>query len=914
LRNNGRPVFACLLSAILLTVGLPAAASDAEWRATLAAIDHDPQREIANSEREIVLAQQRGDRAAEARAILRLAAGDTLMTANDTRSADAVAHGVALARTLGDAELLCLLLIHHGLITAWISNRYDDGLAAMAEARALAERHRLDGCRAWNSYYHAEILSFQARYAEALPGFSDSYKLFESQHDAYGMSTALNAIAVFTANERSAQESIDLQRRAFAMIDPEVYRYTTVDNYRVLGDFYWAQGDFAQARASLEHALALSRQLGLRANSANIKFKLSNLAIDDKRYADALKLADKDAQESLKQTNHDRYWSMLLLRGQALAHLGRKEESLAELAEAQRAFARQNTQKNAFFFHATASDIHATLGDYAAAYRELQAQREAEQRKAAAANAKLAEELKVRFEVQLRDAENDRLRAQQEAADANRWLLSLVLAFGVLLLAGAALWLRRSAADARIEAAHQKALADAEAAANAAKSEFLANMSHELRSPLNAILGFSRIAARAPALPDDLRGDLHTVVRSGEHLYGLINQVLDLSKIEAGHMALDASECDLFGLLDEIDDMFSLVARQKGLRLDIDTDAALPRCIRIDAGKLRQVLINLLGNALKFTRAGGVTLHARMQDGTRLVLEVTDTGPGIAADELARLCQPFTQAQAGRQSREGTGLGLAISRGFVRLMGGELLLRSEPGHGTTVSLEIPVEIVEACIVPDTAEGERQVIGLAPGQPRYRILAVDDREEGRQLLTRLLTPLGFEVREAANGAEAVEQWRAWQPHLVFMDMRMPVMDGREATRRIKAEPQGASTAIVALTASSFSTERQEILDAGCDDFLRKPFREADLFEALRKHLGARFVYEASGAAPAAAIAPADLAALPDTLREPLRQALERLDMKAIDAAIDAIGAHDAALGRALAAMAADFAYSRILELF
>jgi signal transduction histidine kinase/DNA-binding NarL/FixJ family response regulator len=455
--------------------------------------------------------------------------------------------------------------------------------------------------------------------------------------------------------------------------------------------------------------------------------------------------------------------------------------------------------------------------------------------------------------------------------------------------------------------------------ANRAKSAFLSNMSHELRSPLNVILGFSRLLAQEPGLSQESRSDLGIVVRSGEHLYRLINQVLDISKIEAGHTTLNEEVFDLYELRTEIEEMFGAVARQKGLQFAVDCPPDLPRHLRADAVKLRQVLFNLVSNAIKFTAAGGVALRIRRMlgdDGNdRVAFSVIDTGVGIAAEELENLGKLFVQAKAGRQAREGTGLGLAISRSFVQLMGGTLRITSKEGAGTSVSFDIPLKAVDDCEIASLSKtADRRATGLAPGQPPYRILVVDDRADARTLLVRLLGKLGFELREAANGVEAVSQWREWRPQLIFMDMRMPVMDGLEATRRIKAEPGGRETVIVALTASTFEEEQASLLEAGCDAYMSKPFREPALFDLLRDRLGAQFLYEDDTGAPrAGALDVARLGALPAEVHERLRAALASLDVAAIESAIEAVRPHDAALARELAELAGEYQYERITEL-
>ena len=463
----------------------------------------------------------------------------------------------------------------------------------------------------------------------------------------------------------------------------------------------------------------------------------------------------------------------------------------------------------------------------------------------------------------------------------------------------------------RRQAEAERAARKSADAANAAKSAFLSSMSHELRSPLNTLLGFARLMERQPALPDETREDLAIILRSGEHLRALINQVLDLAKIEAGRVVLNVTDFDLHALLDELEDMFAFKAEARDLSLRFELDS-VPQFVRGDPLKLRQVLINLLDNALKFTEHGKVALQVRaLPRHERLAFAVVDTGVGIAAAELSLLGTAFVRAGGGQ--REGTGLGLAITRNFVRLMGGELQIDSQLGHGTTTSFsaELPAVSAESAAL---APLPRRVVAMAPGQTRYRILVVDDRREARQLLMRLLTPLGFEVREASNGQEAVELWRNWPAHLIWMDMRMPIMDGRAATRRIKASPGGSATVIIALTASSFEEERADILAAGCDDFLRKPFHESDLFALMQKHLGVHFIYQQDGGAGPAAAVNCDtgaLRALPASLRNTLEQALVQLDTAAVTAAI--AGISEPSLAHALATLASEFQYTQILRL-
>ena len=383
-------------------------------------------------------------------------------------------------------------------------------------------------------------------------------------------------------------------------------------------------------------------------------------------------------------------------------------------------------------------------------------------------------------------------------------------------------------------------------AANRAKSEFLTNMSHELRTPLNTILGFTQLMTRDRSVNPSQLEHLGIINRSGEHLLTLINDVLSMSKIEAGRTTLNENSFDLYRLLDSIEEMLQLKADSKGLQLIFERSPEVPQYVQTDESKLRQVLINLLGNAIKFTQSGWVMLHVRQgditeQSSSHLFFEVEDTGSGIAKAELEGLFKPFVQTETGRKSQQGTGLGLTISQQFVRLMGGDITVSSTLGQGTIFTFDIQIASAEVVEV-QTQLPYQQVIGLEPDQPKYRILVVEDKWENRQLLVKMLASLGFEVREAENGQEGVNLWETWEPHLIWMDMRMPVMDGYEATKQIKAHLKGQATVIIALTASAFDEEQAVVLSAGCDDFLRKPFREDVIFEKMAKHLGVRYVYE------------------------------------------------------------------------
>ncbi|MCP4693142.1 MAG: response regulator, partial [Desulfobacterales bacterium] len=482
---------------------------------------------------------------------------------------------------------------------------------------------------------------------------------------------------------------------------------------------------------------------------------------------------------------------------------------------------------------------------------------------------------------------------------------------------------------------------DAAEAANRAKSVFLANMSHELRTPLNAILGFSQLLGHDANMEPEQKEHLGIIRRSGEHLLNLINDVLDMSKIEAGRAVLVEKDFDLHHLMDVVEDIVRLKAEEKGLELVFRRDPGVPRYARTDEGRLRQALMNLLDNAIKFTGSGCITVRARRtpdaseppgsppsgasdvstpktSDVCSLVFEVEDAGPGVAPGELDVLFDPFVQTGAGRKSREGTGLGLPISRKFARMMGGDIEVESEVGKGSVFRLRIRAGIAEGAAVESAPPG-RRVIALAPGQPRRRILVVDDKESNRLLLIKLLTLPGLELRQAENGREAMAIREAWEPHLILMDMRMPVMDGFEATKRIKAAEKGRRPPIIAVTAGVFKKDRAAALSAGCDDFLSKPFIDAKVFALLAKHLALQFVYEERRVrrrwkVDRSALTPQRLMALSHELLVALKTAVDRTDPTGSNAAIERIRAHDAPLANALAELVRGYRFDIIQKLF
>jgi signal transduction histidine kinase/CheY-like chemotaxis protein len=455
-------------------------------------------------------------------------------------------------------------------------------------------------------------------------------------------------------------------------------------------------------------------------------------------------------------------------------------------------------------------------------------------------------------------------------------------------------------------------------AANQAKSVFLANISHELRTPLNAILGFSSLLREDPGISGRQREDVDIVNRSGEHLLNLIDNVLDMAKIEAGGTVVENVPFNLNQLVLDVTDLMRVRAEEKDLELFLDQGLEISCFVRADAAKLRQVLINLLGNAIKYTERGNVTLHlsARRLDARQrrlLIFEVEDTGIGISANDQARIFEPFVQL--GKTAiHQGTGLGLAITRQYVELMGGRIEVESTPDEGSLFRLELPVELTEQIALIPGEANRKQIIGLAAGQSAYRILIVEDETENRLLLKRLLEDVGFRVQTAENGAAGVELFRTWRPHFIWMDRRMPLMDGVEATRRIRALG-GPNVKIVAVTASVFADQREELLAAGLNDFVRKPYRPEEVFDCMARHLGVRYVYREAETAfagkPIRVVRLEALATLPVELRRELQNALITLDTGRVTGLVRRVSELDPDLGGALAHHTDRLEYSPIL---
>jgi signal transduction histidine kinase/CheY-like chemotaxis protein len=453
--------------------------------------------------------------------------------------------------------------------------------------------------------------------------------------------------------------------------------------------------------------------------------------------------------------------------------------------------------------------------------------------------------------------------------------------------------------------------------ANVAKSAFLANMSHELRTPMNAILGFADLLRKGSVSVERQREYLEIISGSGKHLLALINDILDMSKIESGRMEIELGPVSLRTLLDEVITMLSEPAAGKGLLLELEVDEQVPSIVRADEMKLRQILLNLTSNAVKCTSTGWVRLSVRPAAGAPAALgllefAVADTGTGVAPSDLERIFDPFQQVGA---NTSGTGLGLSISRRFAELMGGHLTVSSALGEGSVFVATIPCSSTDER--PDADDSDRgTVIGLAPGH-HVSALVVEDQPENALLLRSLMEQAGIEARITVNGAQALEAFAVSRPDVIWMDGRMPVMDGLEATRRIRKMPGGADVVIVGVTASVLRDERDTLLSAGMDSVISKPYQASEIYSCMEDLLGIEFRYLAPNEfdgtpAESSSITADDLAHLPSETLAELAEAIVLLDTARIDDAVDGTAAVDEHLAARLRSLTQAMHYEAILS--
>lgn len=461
-------------------------------------------------------------------------------------------------------------------------------------------------------------------------------------------------------------------------------------------------------------------------------------------------------------------------------------------------------------------------------------------------------------------------------------------------------------------------------AANQAKSVFLANMSHEIRTPMNAILGYSQLLLRDKGLSFQQRESVDAISRGGTHLLALINDVLEMSKIEAGRLEPQLAYFNIREVIGDMESMFANKARSKRLLFRVENDSQMPDFLITDEGMLRQLLVNLIGNAIKFTHQGGVTVRTVFQavteDTGRLIIQVVDTGVGLSSEEQERIFEPFEQSvMSSRQyGRSGTGLGLAICCQYLELLKGEMRLQSHLGEGSCFSVELPVHIADNQ-TRRMSEYNRRPVALAAEQPVPKILIVDDVASNRDIFKAFLQPLGFRLAEVGNATRALELYRSWQPDLVLMDKRMPEMDGIMLMQQIQSAAADARLRVpkvILVTASAFKDEERVAIEAGADAFLRKPVNEFELLSLVGRLLRLEYVFERIASSETVSlpddISQAQLDALPDDLHQGLLQASQQMNFTHCQQMIEAVRRHDSAMYDILQKLLWHFEFEQISE--
>jgi PAS domain S-box-containing protein len=461
-----------------------------------------------------------------------------------------------------------------------------------------------------------------------------------------------------------------------------------------------------------------------------------------------------------------------------------------------------------------------------------------------------------------------------------------------------------------------RAAKEAAESASRAKGAFLAHMSHEIRTPMNAVLGYAQLLKGDTALDSAQRRKVAAIHTSGDHLLGLLNDILEMSRIEAGKLTLSVEPFDLHMLLDGVRSMFMELTSQRGLRFDVQSSPGLTRGIQSDAGKIRQVLINLLGNATKFTDRGQIVVRATSRVGgdemCDVTIEVEDTGPGIPEDDLELIFTAFGQSAVGEQ-RSGTGLGLTISRSVARALGGDLTVRSTPGKGSTFTFTFTGRRVPDAAVVDAArtDGPRR---LDPTETRRRALIVDDVPSNRDLLEESLSRVGFETRSAASGEEAIAVHDEWSPDLVLMDLHMPGMGGMEAIRALRAARTAA--VIIVTTAAADDATGTRVAEGGAAGFLRKPYREGEMLEMIARTLNVKFVARTGAdlALPVASVARPDvlMRQIPADLVAELQDAAQRARAARLLEIADRVEAHSIDAAVMIRELANGFRYRALLD--